>query len=254
MYLEFGNAHAIEGYRDPRSDNPEKVRYRPAQGQRITQVAIPEGMTLNDAFQSAVRMIAYHIAEGEKPTWIDSDNQVLERMLKEHFGVKGLRPKEWGADTGANLVPRMADVMATLMAPALLAAFMLSLRTNAGRDFTCNVMGNGAAAGAGTGSMRPADYMGLTSDATAPNAANTILTAEIGSGSLVRAQAMYAHTSGTASYTLTKTFTSDQPVTVAKLGIFNAPTGGTMVFETMLNEPAPLQSGDQLALTETVTL
>lgn len=254
MWLECGNESTIEGYRDPRSDNPEKVRYRPAQGERITQVAFPEGTTLNEAFQSAVKLLAYHIAAGEKPAWIDSDNQMLERMLRENFGVKGSRPKGWGQDTGASLVPRMADVMATMMMPVILAGVLLTLRTNSGRDWQSNIMGSGGAGGAGTGSMRPADYLGLTSDNTSPAAGDTTLTSEVASGTLVRAQAIYAHSSGTASYTLTKTFTSDQPITINKLGVFNAASGGTMVFETMLNDPAPLTSGDQLALTETITL
>lgn len=254
MWVEIGNASAIEGYRDPRSDDPEKVRYRPAEGQRITQVSFPEGTVLLDAFQSTVKLIDYHIAAGEKPSWIDSDNATLEQMLKENFGVKASRPKDWGRDTGANRAPRMSDLMATMMLPVVLTGVLLTLRTNSGRDWQANIMGAGAASGAGTGNMKPADYIGLTTDAGAPNASNTTLTSEIGAGSLIRAQAAFAHTTGTASYTLTKTFTSDQPLTIAKLGVFNAATGGIMVFETLLNTPAVMQSGDQLALTETVTL
>jgi hypothetical protein len=265
MYLEFGNDKAIEGYRDPRSDDPEKVRHRPAPGQRITQVAFPEDTPLLEAFQSVVKLIDYHVTQGEKPAWVDSDSAGLEKLLKEHLGIKASRPKQWGDDTGANHLPRMADLMgragAALLATTMLGrlvllhrAFSLELRTNAGRDFQANVMGYGGAGGAGTGAMRPADYLGITSDNTAPDATRTTLPSEVSSGSLTRAQAIYAHTSGTASYTLTKTFTSDQPINVAKLGVFNAPSGGTMVFETLLNSPAPMQSGDQLALTETVTL
>lgn len=128
------------------------------------------------------------------------------------------------------------------------------MRTNAGADFQARVMGDGAAVGAGTGAMRPADFIGLTADATAPAAASTALTGEITTGTLARAQATYAHTNGTNTYTLTKTFTSDQSVTVAKIGVFNAGTGGTLVFETLLNATATLVSGDQLQITETVTL
>lgn len=254
MWVEIGNESAIEGYRDPRSDDPEKVRYRSASGERITQMAFPEGASLNDAFQSAVKIVAYHVAEGEKPVWIDSDNATLEQMLKAQFGIKTSRPKEWGRDSGASRAPRMSDLMATLALPAVLAAFMLSLRTNAGRDWQARIMGSGGAGGAGTGAMHPADFIGLTTDATAPNASSTTLTSEIAAGTLTRAQAIFAHTTGTASYTLTWTFTADQPVTIAKLGVFNAVSGGTLVFETMLNAPAPMQSGDQLAITETITL
>src|SRR5438270_256376 len=104
MYLEFGNDHALEGYRDPRSDNPELVRYRPAMGQRITQVSFPDDIPLLEAFQGAVKLIDYHVAQGEKPAWIDSDSAGLEKLLKEHLGIKGSRPKQWGEDTGAHLL------------------------------------------------------------------------------------------------------------------------------------------------------
>lgn len=144
----------------------------------------------------------------------------------------------------------------------LLLGFLVSLfpqlRTNAGRDWQSRIMGattNAGFTGAlGTTDFAPANYIGLTANATAPAAGNTTLTGEITTGTLARAQATYAHTAGTATYTLTKTFTSDQTVTIAKIGVFNAATGGTMVFETLLNATASLVSGDQLQITETVTL
>lgn len=126
------------------------------------------------------------------------------------------------------------------------------LRTDAGRDFQSRVMGDTASTG--TGAYAPATFIGLTANSTAPAAASTTLTGEIASGTLIRAVAVYAHTNGTATYTLTKTFTSDQSVTINKIGVFNASTGGTLVFETLLNAAATLVSGDQLQITETVTL
>lgn len=252
MYVEFGSDSAIEGYRDPAGEDPEAVLYRPLPGQRITRAIFPEGIGLMEAFTNSVNLVAYHM-EGA-PAWIDSDSDGLMSLLKEHFNIKKGRPRVWGKDTGADKLPKMADLVATLAVPALLFAFMLNLRTNAGRDFQANVMGGGGLAGAGTSAMHPADYIGLTADATAPSAASTTLTGEITSGSLARAQATYAHTNGTATYTLTKTFTSDQTVVIAKLGVSNAVSGGTLVFETLLNAVASLVSGDQLAITETVTL
>lgn len=128
------------------------------------------------------------------------------------------------------------------------------MRTDAGRDHQARVMGDGSAVGAGTGDMRPADYIGLSADLDAPNASDTTLTGEIVAGTLVRAQATYAHTNGTNVYTLTRTFTSDQTVDIAKVGVFNDPTAGTLVFENLLGSAAPLISGDQVAITVTVTL
>ena len=126
------------------------------------------------------------------------------------------------------------------------------MRTNAGADFQSRVMADTASTG--TGSYAAANYIGLTANAVAPAAGDPALTGEIASGTLIRAQATYAHTNGTNTYTLTKTFTSDQSVTIAKIGVFNAATVGTMVFETLLNATATMVSGDQLQITETVTL
>ncbi len=126
------------------------------------------------------------------------------------------------------------------------------MRTNAGRDWQSRVMADTSSNG--TGQYAPANYIGVSANNAAPSAASTTLTGEIVSGSLIRAQAAYAHTNGTASYTLTKTFTSDQSITLAKIGVFTAPSGGTIVFETLLNSVAVMVSGDQLQITETVTL
>lgn len=105
------------------------------------------------------------------------------------------------------------------------------------------------------------NYIALTANATAPSAGNTTLTAEIttAGGGLLRAQATFAHTGGTATYTLTKTFTGNgsdaYPVTLAKIGVFNASTVGTLGYETLLSATATLAaSGDNVAITETVTV
>lgn len=126
--------------------------------------------------------------------------------------------------------------------------------TNAGRDLAlAAVYGTSAQPAA-------ANYIALTANATAPSASDTTLTAEIATagGALIRAQATYAHTTGTATATLTKTFTANGsdalPVTIAKIGIFNASTVGTMAHETLLSATATLSaSGDAVTITETIT-
>lgn len=136
----------------------------------------------------------------------------------------------------------------------LLFAFVvtqLAIKTNAGQDFQYNVMANSASNG--TGSFAPANYIALTSNATAPNVTDTTLANEA-TGGLARVIASsIAHTTGTNTYSLQKTFTSDQSLTVNKIGIFNASSTGTMVFETTITA-ATLVSGDQLQITETVTM
>jgi len=109
-------------------------------------------------------------------------------------------------------------------------------------------------ASSATGIYAPANYIGLTANANAALVTDAVLTGEVIAGTLIRAQAAYAHTTGTSSYTLTRSFTSDQAITVAKMGIFNADTGGTMAFANLLNAPAVLVSGDQVQLTSTIVL
>lgn len=128
--------------------------------------------------------------------------------------------------------------------------------THAGRDMVASALGDRSGSRAAA-----ADYLALTANATAPATSDTTLTAEIatGGGGLIRAQATYAHTGGTATYTLTKTFTANGsdslPVTIAKVGVFNASSSGTLAWATLLSTTATLSaSGDALTVTETITV
>lgn len=255
--VEFGNESGIEGYRDAQSDDPDLVRYRPTTGQRVTTLTYPDGMPLQEAFQGTVTAIGHHLAEEARPTWFESDSEGLRGLLCENYGVSPdkHKPKRWGmgAVGAASNLPNFLTYQVLILWAFCMARIISSeLRTNNGRDFQARVMSDTASTG--TGSYAPAVYIGLTANTPAPAAGDTTLTGEVTTGTLARAAAIYAHTSGTASYTLTKTFTSDQSIVVAKIGVFNAASSGTMVFESLLNEVATLVSGDQLALTETVTL
>jgi hypothetical protein len=127
--------------------------------------------------------------------------------------------------------------------------------TNAGKDMIAAAIGSTSAQPAA------ANYLALTANSADPVATDTTLTGEIttAGGGLVRAQATYAHTNGTSTYTLTKTFTANGsdslPVTIAKIGVLNATSAGTLAFETKPASPATLNaSGDATTITETVTL
>lgn len=126
------------------------------------------------------------------------------------------------------------------------------MRTNAGRDWQCGVMADTASDG--TGDYAPANWIGLSSSAVAPSAANTSLASELTGGTMDRAQASFAHTDGTASYTLIKTFTSDRIVNVYKYGVFTADSGGVMAFEQAFDEMVPLRIGDTVQVVDTITL
>lgn len=128
--------------------------------------------------------------------------------------------------------------------------------TNAGKDAIASMVGDSSGSRAAA-----ATFLALTANTTAASAADTTLTGEIttAGGGLVRAAATYAHTGGTATYTLTKTFTANGsdalPVTIGKVGVFNASSAGSLVWETLLGTTATLSaSGDALTITETITL
>lgn len=159
---------------------------------------------------------------GNSPAWVTSSDPELQAALAEHFDCPAGEPT--------------------------------MLLTNGGRDAL-------HAQHLGT-SAQPAafNYMALTASATAPAATDTTLTGEIttAGGGLVRAQATYAHTTGTNTTTLTKTFTANGsdtlPVTLAQIGVLNASSSGTLGYHTALNATATLNvSGDNLTVTETVT-
>ena len=105
-----------------------------------------------------------------------------------------------------------------------------------------------------TGIYAPANYIALSTDPTAPSAASTVLAGELLGGTLVRARASYAHTNGTASYTLIRAFTSDRIASVLKYGVFNAPTGGTLCFEQAFPEAVPLKVGDTVQVVDTISI
>lgn len=126
------------------------------------------------------------------------------------------------------------------------------MRTNAGRDHQARVMADNQSDG--TGDYAPACWIGLTANNSTPAAGDTTLAGEITVGTLARAEAIYAHTNGTAYYTLTKSFTSDQTVVISKIGVFNAETDGDLCFESLLSSSVSLRSGDQVQITQSVTL
>jgi hypothetical protein len=126
------------------------------------------------------------------------------------------------------------------------------MRTNAGLDYQAGIMGNQVSTG--TGAFASACWLGVTADTGTPVATDVTLTAEVTSGTLARGQTVYAHTNGTNFYTQTRVLTSDQTIVLAKAALFNAASSGTMVFEQLLNAPVSMVSGDQVAITTTISL
>lgn len=126
-----------------------------------------------------------------------------------------------------------------------------------------NDPGGAAAATPATGQWvllpggQPAWWMAVTENtAQTFDAAQTALTGELTSGGFQRALATWAHTASATNYTLTKTFTSSDGTTrtPARIGIFNAQNNGRMTFFTAIPSPPAMVSGDQITITETVSL
>jgi hypothetical protein len=126
--------------------------------------------------------------------------------------------------------------------------------TAAGTDLVLNASFGTAAQPAA------ANQLAVTANTTAPVTGDTTLTGEIttAGGGLVRGAATYAHTTGTATATLTRTLTANGsdslPVTLGKMGVFNATSGGTMAISTLISPTSTLSaSGDNTTLTDTIT-
>jgi hypothetical protein len=124
-----------------------------------------------------------------------------------------------------------------------------NLRVNGGADFWDAQLFKVAAAAA------TANYIALTADATTPAAADTTLASEITTNGLARAQATDTHTAAASSSALayTWTYTGATSVTIAKVGLFNASSAGTMVLETLLSSTATVSTnGDTVTVTWTI--
>jgi hypothetical protein len=111
-----------------------------------------------------------------------------------------------------------------------------------GFDFICDVIGNPS---------QPTEmaYIAVGTNNTAAAATQTALLAEVD-----RNAAIYSHTAGTKSFTLTATFNPGEATAgLQEAGIFNAPSLGTMLNRVtfpIINKDA----ADTLTVTFTITL
>lgn len=277
IHVEIGNDQAIEGYRSPDDD---VVRFRPYTPATSTVWEFPDSFSLQDCLLAISGSMRFHYAEGATMPWIESTSGPLRELLIEHLNLPktiGGKPGGWEdpehpvateegptpksvAKKARKATKKVASTstefmlmhLALLWAFVLVMATRLQVRTTSGRDWQARLMGDSASNGSGL--YASGSYMGVSADTGAPNAANTVLPGEVASGTLARKQVAYSHTIGTSSYALTGVFVFDQDITLAKLGIFNAASGGTLVFESLLNAVVVGKPGDQSTLTETVTI
>lgn len=272
VIVQMGHANAIECRAKPDSDDLEVVDLP---GERIFEIVFntdKRDYTLTEMVMNTMGTFRKHQRAGHEdglkllpPDWVRSNHEALQQALVEEYKLgKNDIPAGYGSEHESFkrlLAPinTLSALQAVLYVPlavlgmaALYKLTSLHLRTTAGRDYQANLMGNPASNG--TGVYAPASYIALTADATAPAAGDTSLPGEIVSGTLIRALGTFAHTTGASSYTVSNLFTSDQGVTINKIGLFNASTGGAPFIETLLSPAAVLNSGDQLQIVSTVTL
>jgi hypothetical protein len=120
-----------------------------------------------------------------------------------------------------------------------------NLRTTAGGDWQSSVMGNTSAPPA------TCNYIALSNDAGAPAAGDTVVASEIATAGLSRAQGTYAHTGGTASFTVQKVFSATGTQASQKAGLLNAGSTGTLCFENTYTQ-VTVNNGDTLTVTWTI--
>lgn len=120
--------------------------------------------------------------------------------------------------------------------------------TNAGRDFL-HLQGYGSS-GLGANGL---NYIALSNDTLTETSASTTLSTEIAANGLSRAQGTVAHTNGTNTTTVSKTFTASGAQAAQKAALFTASSAGTMNHALAFTQRS-LQIGDTLAITFTITL
>jgi len=123
-----------------------------------------------------------------------------------------------------------------------------NLITNAGRDYL-HLQGY-QTTGLGTNGL---NYIALSNDTVTETVSSTVLSTEITTNGLGRAQGTVAHTAGTNTTTVDKTFTATGTQSAQKAALFTAVSAGTMNHVLGFTQRA-LISGDTLQVTFTITL
>lgn len=129
--------------------------------------------------------------------------------------------------------------------------------TNAGQDVISRQTACGAT---GVACANGGVYIALSNDTTTPAAGDTTCPSELTSYGigLVRTLGTYSHTAGTNTHTITATFTYSptiaHSVTISKVCMFDASSGGNLFAESLLSPTAIVSaSGDQVTIAWTFT-
>lgn len=239
---------------------------------------LPDGRVSVNRVQRAAEHLNQSVTSGTLWDGID-DKAAVEHSLSTNNDrmlsllAKSLPPEDRHYAVALNELEQVAQVHAGGTLPAWFVSSDPGLQAAAARHFGCSegeptaLLTNGGrdalhAQHVGT-SAQPAafTYGALTANTGSGFAGtDTTLAGEIttAGGGLIRAAMTYAHTAGTNTSTLTKTWTANGtdvlPVTIASWANFNASTAGTLGEEDPLNATATLSiSGDSVTITFTLT-
>lgn len=100
-------------------------------------------------------------------------------------------------------------------------------------------------------------FLALSTDGTAPSAADTTLASEITTNGLQRVAGAYSHTAAATTYVLTNTFTctgGSNQINKECVGGSIVAAKGVMPYESAEPTPPTLGSGDTIAQTVTITI
>jgi hypothetical protein len=175
--------------------------------------------------------------------------------LKTEFAVLGQVMA--GRAFAETLIPRKRNKLAVTITRANGAVEELSAsynsRVDAGAAWQAGLMGSAAGV--------PANYIALSTTSLTIAKADTTLAGETVVSGLARALGTYggytppASLGASASYTISKTFTSaGTTTTIQSAALFNAVSAGTMFVEANLSSSATLNSGDSITITWTINL
>ena len=154
-----------------------------------------------------------------------------------------------GTNDTLQLLPAIGQISHIRHGQVIHRQWVTNVKTTAGIDFLF-AQGYAASGAQSTGLA----YIGLSNDSLTETTASTTLSNEITGNGLARAIATYAHTGGTSTATLSKTFTcATNPQAAQKAALFSAASSGTMTHVLSFTQRS-LQVGDQLAITFTITL
>ena len=102
MKVVLGNPFALEGYRDEESDNPDRILYRPVEGEKETSFYFPEGMSLTEMASAVIESMPLHMdVQAGLPAWVECDDTLLKKIICQHYGIsdRKKRPTKWGDGT-----------------------------------------------------------------------------------------------------------------------------------------------------------